>query len=320
VSLAPMVCILFMVARIRALEVEDHMVGKPPYWTEACFHVCALAIVCQVLLVFVAKAAGVDPHVDQAEVAGVTAGLARIPSRTALDDEESDSPIAGMAMSDATAGEKAVVALRGVLIFVAYVATIGVVAGLWCMHDPAKPMKSLSPSMQCAILLACQYLTVYLGLYGVQVVALTVSRERVPCLKQWVSILRMAECTVKLCPMTAILCIGTSVRALHLSDYNGSPQCWAQDAMYMASFALLLQLLVVLGAGMLSPSVSVDPVSSTPKHDGVKYVPGRVFLDVVRALSFVALYGGVIVVCISVLTIRPETAACVWRGYEPLVQ
>merc|ERR1712151_805645 len=113
----------------------------------------------------------------------------------------------------------------------------------------------------------------------------------------------MAECTVKLCPMMAILCIGTRVRALHLSDYDGSPQCWAQDAMYTASVALLVQLLVAFGAGVLSPSAAVDPTVGTPKHDGVKYVPGRVFMHVVTALTFLALYGGVFLIGASTIII-----------------
>merc|ERR1719277_2591661 len=118
--------------------------------------------------------------------------------------------------------------------------------------------------------------------------------------------------------MTAILCLAVRERALDLSDYMGSPQCWAQDAMYATTAALLLQLLLVLMGGTLSRGVGVDEAGS-PVARGMKYVPGKVALEATRAAAFLALYGGLAVIGASVLTIRPETAGCLRRGFHPLV-
>merc|ERR1740139_1915351 len=38
-NLAPMVCVLFMAARMRSLELNERE-GKPQWWTEGCFHIC----------------------------------------------------------------------------------------------------------------------------------------------------------------------------------------------------------------------------------------------------------------------------------------
>merc|ERR1719291_633356 len=169
------------------------------------------------------------------------------------------------------------------------------------------------------------YFVVYLALFVVQATAMvifnfaaTISHDRIESLLRTVRIFKMGECTVRLYPMVALLFLGARMRALHLSDYQGSPQCWAQNAMYAATFALMVQLLVILAAGTVSKKVGVGPDGS-PVTKGMVYVPGRVFLEVIKVVSFVALYGGILLVGASVLSIRPEIAGCPWRGFQPLL-
>ena len=42
------------------------------------------------------------------------------------------------------------------------------------------------------------------------------------------------------CPMLAILCVGTQMRALLITNNKGAPQGWVQDGMYMATWAVLI--------------------------------------------------------------------------------
>ena len=79
---------------------------------------------------------------------------------------------------------------------------------------------------------------------------------------------------VKFCPMLAILCIGTRMRALYISHNKGSPQCWAQDSMYLSTSALATQLAVVLIACTLTRKISVDE-SGSPSSSEITYVPGK---------------------------------------------
>merc|ERR1719440_1304576 len=52
--------------------------------------------------------------------------------------------------------------------------------------------------------------------------------------------------TVAFCPMIAILFVGTRIRALRLTNNRGAPQGWVQDGMFCATWAILIQFLMVL--------------------------------------------------------------------------
>merc|ERR550514_70869 len=55
-----------------------------------------------------------------------------------------------------------------------------------------------------------------------------------------------AKGTVAFCPMIAILFVGTRMRALRLTNNRGAPQGWVQDGMYCATWAILIQFMMVL--------------------------------------------------------------------------
>merc|ERR1719421_2269266 len=55
-----------------------------------------------------------------------------------------------------------------------------------------------------------------------------------------------AKTTVQFAPMISVLFIATRMRALQISNNMGAPQGWAQDGMYLCSWALLVQFLMCL--------------------------------------------------------------------------
>ena len=59
-----------------------------------------------------------------------------------------------------------------------------------------------------------------------------------------------AKCCINLGPMLAILFVGTLMRALLITNDRGAPQGWAQDGMYMATWASLIQFWKVLVVGI----------------------------------------------------------------------
>merc|ERR1719335_2091288 len=97
---------------------------------------------------------------------------------------------------------------------------------------------------------------------------------------------------------------------------QGPPQGWVQDGMYMATWALLIQFLMVLAVGIASGGRVECDEDGTPKWE-----PSNKFLVwVALALkwpTFIFLYGGVITVIVGVYTMTPETAN--GRGSVPLV-
>merc|ERR1719301_358183 len=52
VNFAPMLCILFIGARMRALQIDPRH-GHPQFWAQCCFYACTTSILVQVILVIV---------------------------------------------------------------------------------------------------------------------------------------------------------------------------------------------------------------------------------------------------------------------------
>merc|ERR1719263_2218535 len=103
---------------------------------------------------------------------------------------------------------------------------------------------------------------------------------------------------------------------------RGAPQGWAQDGMYMATWAILLLFLMVL----LIPicTLIMEGKAHHPELDddgNVKWNPsGKIALivvQIIRWLGFFLLYGGTITVMVGAFTMTPETAN--GRGSVPLV-
>merc|ERR1719421_796416 len=57
VNMAPMLCILFIGARMRALQLDPKH-GNPQTWAQACFYLCTYSVLLQTLLVILAPALG----------------------------------------------------------------------------------------------------------------------------------------------------------------------------------------------------------------------------------------------------------------------
>merc|ERR1719353_1846451 len=118
------------------------------------------------------------------------------------------------------------------------------------------------------------------------------------------------------CPMLSILFVGTRMRALMLTDSRGAPQGWCQDGMYMATWSLLIQFVMVLVT-----SCATGEPAHVDEDGNIKWEPEHPILFyivvAIRILGFLLLYGGVITVIVGVYTMTPETAN--GRGAVPLV-
>merc|ERR1719456_704330 len=124
-----------------------------------------------------------------------------------------------------------------------------------------------------------------------------------------------AQKTVMYAPMLAILFIGTRMRALQLTRAkdgtippDAGPQPWVQDAMFLATWSLLVQLimaiLVPICTGTAKPEMDHSGKVLTPEgaHLYVGYV-----IETVRYLCLLATYGGIVTVMIGIYMMTPET-------------
>lgn len=286
VNIAPMICLLFIAARMRALQMDPRW-GRPQRWAEACFYICVGSIVGQTFFILFAKIIG-----------GRSAACAQTGN-----EEGRSTPL-----------QQAVLFLSYVAMAVTYVAcglVVGSMIDIKAQDGAVTP--PISPAMKCVMFLVALYFGVNLCVFITQ--AITEASEQGETFKRITDTCKMAENTTMFGPMLAVLFVAARMRALQMTRQKGSPQCWAQDAMYMAAGAVALQLCMAIVSGALSSSVNVDE-TGTLATSKIRYLPGRVLMECLKAMTFIMLFGGVLAIVASILVIRPETAQCAKTGFN----
>merc|ERR1719352_406159 len=165
--------------------------------------------------------------------------------------------------------------------------------------------------MQCVINLATQYFVVYLGIW----ICVTVKELTKQQWKLLSNTMDSCKGTISFCPMLAILFVGTRMRALLITNNKGAPQGWAQDGMYMATWAVLIQFLTCLIVPFATGSPAKTDADGTPIYEPSNPILAYIALAL-KWVTYIFLYGGVIAVITGVYTMTPETAN--GRGSIPL--
>merc|ERR1719421_429460 len=279
-NFAPMLSILFLAARMRALQM-DPVNGSPQAWAQSCFYMCAYAVMFQTIF-----SVAIPIVMGGTVKKGSTEGD--------MVYEVSNKPI-GLCLT----------ACRYIIMLSIYIGFSAVVVSIFTLEHPdgAQYTPPISPTVQCVLNLTFQFFFIYLMVWA------CIS------LREWTT---MESCmgTVAFCPMLAILFVGTRMRALQMTNNKGAPQGWAQDGMYLATWSIFVQFFMVVIAGVATgEKVKTDADGNATWHPTNIYLWYGV--QVVRWFAVLALWGGAITVIISVFTITPETAN--GRGAIPLV-
>jgi len=292
---APMIAVLCVGARMRALQM-DPIYGHPQRWAQSCFYMCTYALMMQTLLAIAV------PLVMGGSVKKAT---------TSGDCE--------YVVNNKGIGSCLQVA-RWIIMISIY---LGIAAITWSVYSIEHPKGAqytppISVTMQCVVNLTWQFFTVYTLIW----IAVTVKE----CTGwEWhfiTNAMENAKGTIAFCPMLAILFVGTRMRALQLTQNRGAPQGWVQDGMYMATWAILLQFLMVLLIPICTLIMEGKAHHPELDEDGnVKWNPGGklalIVVQVIRWLGFILLYVGTICVMVGAYTMTPENAN--GRGSVPLV-
>merc|ERR1719359_2450197 len=297
INFAPMLAVLFIGARMRALQM-DPVNGAPQKWAQNCFFMCTYALALQTLLC-IAIPLVLNGKVEKGELEGD--------------------------MKYTVDGTNA--AIGGVLTVVRFLIMLGIYIGFSCViwsiftiEHPAGPQYTppISVTMKCVINLTVQLFTVYLGIWIAETVRNYIGTYWI--MTKLSMMMENAKGTINFCPMLAILFVGTRMRALLITNNRGAPQGWVQDGMYMATWAVLIQFLMCLFVGLAAwlrgddSKVECD-ADGTPKWEPANPILVYVALGL-KWLTFVFLYGGIIAVIVGVYTMTPETAN--GRGSIPL--
>jgi hypothetical protein len=289
VNLAPMLAVLFIAARMRALHL-DPLNGNPQKWAQTCFFMCTYALIVQTILTVLV------PVVLQGDAkSGQTEG-----------DVEYvvENKMLGTIL---TIG-------RYLIMLCIYIGFSCVIWSIFTIEHPKGPdyTPPIAVTMQCVINLTVQFFFVYLMIW----ICITIREFTGYELTLLTQTMENARGTVMFCPMMAILFVGTRMRALLLTDNRGAPQGWAQDGMYMATWSMLIQFTMIL----LTPLATGTP-GKVDEDGNIKWEPENRILfycvSIIRWLGFILLYGGIITVITAVYMMTPETAN--GRGAVPII-
>merc|ERR1719316_560501 len=290
VNFAPMLSILFIAARMRALQLDPKH-GAPQKWAQNCFYLCTYSVLVQTLLVIIMPFA-TNCTVQQGASEGDVVFI----------------------MENKTIGIVMTV-VRYAALLALYAGFTAVMVSVFTIEHPDGPEKTppISPAMQCVMNLTVQYFTVYLALF----VCITIKQfaPGLTIMSFLIAIFEAGQKTVMFAPMLSMLFIGTRMRALQLTmatddtiPPGAGPQSWAQQGMFLATWSVLVQVImtivvpIALGTG--KPEMDEDGNVKAPK--GTNRIVGAV-LDTIRYLCFLSMYGGAVTVMYAVYVMTPET-------------
>jgi len=216
VAFVPMLCVLFITARLWALEL-DWKNGEPQGWVQIAFYVCTFSVIFQVVLA----------------VLGATASEQDGSTRAANDQEANLQGQSGKHGST-----KMTEALRLFAVICLYLGVLTIVYGIILMKHPHHQgvdgsLAALSPVLNCIMILSALYFAVYLVFW----IVLLMMWNKTPNPEEEqemdrLSIVRVfLECrareAVRFCPILCILFLTTLLRAVQVSHGGvGQPTGW----------------------------------------------------------------------------------------------
>jgi len=289
VEFAPMLSILFLAARMRALQHD----GQPQAWAQNCMYFSTFAMCLTTLLAIAVPIA--------------MGGTMKVNPITKEATFEVPNPILGYSL----------IAVRFVCMLGFYGGAVGVAYSIFVFEAPAGPDATLpvSPTVQCVVNLTCQFFFVYLMMTAM----LTISEITggTIAMEKWAlfSAIEATKSTLAFAPMLSILFVTTRMYALLLTNNKGAPQAWVQDGMFMSTWSLLISFTTCLATGLLMDKVETDADGNVVNKFSNQYV--ATVVTAVRYLTMALLYGGMVTVIVGLFLLTPETAN--GRGSIPVL-
>jgi hypothetical protein len=293
-GMAPMLCALFLAARMRALQM-DPISGNPQRWAQNCFFACTFALMAQTILA-IAIPLCMKADVKEGKVEG-----------------DMEIKVDNYYLA------KALTVARFLIMLFIYAGATAVVCSVFTIQHPDGDHLTppLSPTMQCVLNLCFQYFLIYLLLW----VFVTVDDFTGISFPKTKDAIESAKSTVQFAPMLAVLFIGTRLRALQMTSNQGAPQGWVQDGMYLATWSILIQFMMCLimpfFTGHKYTPDALDGSQKPAEGDTIGNPIGAWAVTIVRYSALVALMGGVSTVAVGVYMMTPETAN--GRGAIPVI-
>lgn len=284
VNFAPMLCILFVLARMRALQLDPET-GKPQLWAEVCFWICTGSMNLQTFFVLV-----VPTLLGGQASPGTSEGDISFKFNSNL--------LKSMFFF-----------IRCILFLCLYGGFAAILVSVCFIEHThgSDYVPPISPAMQCVMIMCVMFFGVYFFLSMANIASGFKSSEEAPRPQSTlILVFESARGAVVLCPMLCVLFLGIRMRAMQITSNQGTPQGWAQDCMYACVYATLLQLLLSLVSPLFSgASAPASNMSLAPRPKGNTL--SLVFEGLVLICMGIV-YASVVGVMVAVFTMTAENA------------
>jgi hypothetical protein len=274
---------------MRALQMDPKH-GNPQKWAQDCFYMCTYSVMIQTLLVLVM------PFLVECEC--------KVGSSEGDVEFVMENQCAAMT----------VVTIRWICLLCLYGGFTAVIYSVFVIEHPTDVSLTppISPAMACVMNLTVQYFTIYLCLW----ICITCQQfmGSSPFWDKAIAIFDAGRATVMFAPMLSMLFIGARMRALQLTKatdgtipVTAGPQLWAQEAMFLSTWSVFIQVLMALLVPILTgatPEMDEDGNLKTPEGSS-QFV--AIFCDCVKYFCLIAMYGGAAIVMYAVYVMTPET-------------
>jgi hypothetical protein len=286
-AMAPMFCVLFLGARMRALQM-DPVNGNPQPWAQNCFYACTYALLTQTVLATFVPLCLNDVSIKRD---GLPEG-----------DMTVDTPSQPMLAKVLTVG-------RWLIMLSIYAGATAVVCSVFTQEHPdgKEWTPSVSPTMHCVINFSFQYFFIYMLVWVFYTIEHFSGWKGLARAKDAVE---SAKATVQFAPMLCVLFIATRMRALQITNNQGAPQKYVQDGMYLATWSVIIQFTMCLAMPLLTglryKADSLDGKKvENPQLDNYY---GAMTVTILRYLAMILMLGGMTTVITGVFLMTPENA------------
>jgi len=244
-----MLCILLAGISMRSLQLELQTTS----WANVAMYATTWAIVIQACLVFLV------PVCLPGEAVNVREDI----STHCLDWRKHSHPTVGCCtLSLCVLWWTTVISLYcGIAVILASVITMEPqphhILGLLVGPHPAASTAAVSTAMRCVMILTMLYFGIFLG-----IVIGRVAFD--PAKRKLQSVFESAEQSLAFAPMLCVMMIGVRLRAIQLRIRD--PQSWAQVAMYVATWTVVIQVFAAVMIVCVTPSDDEVEKESSRSH------------------------------------------------------
>mmetsp|Transcript_96412 Transcript_96412/g.152487 ORF Transcript_96412/g.152487 Transcript_96412/m.152487 type:complete len:601 (+) Transcript_96412:51-1853(+) len=275
VDIIPMLCVIFISARIRSWQLSGDEAESWPEFAKTAAYVATLSVFTLVLLNL-----------------GLAVLRRKEPLATSVQIENE-----GPTKISTTKLGNVLNLVRLAMLLTLCGSAVVIVVALYMFRLSYGITPVLPSSIQCVLYLTGLYFFFYLLKYKLETIQLYVGEVKQKRIQRLLKFLEdHSKKAIDFCPVLSVLFLATFLRALQVTDGKGAPQRWAQDAMYVATWALIFMTIARVDS-LLFPKTIESTMSWS-----------QTFFRALLTISMFFLHFAVFAIIVAVFSMTPANA------------